>query len=149
MIDSNLFIRNNEYLKKHVKGVKLWGNPEMEHSGMQEQTFDHRPDKTNPLDTRHGMAPGIKTGKKGKKLIVRQPDQHGVSTVPAEHTITAFQARQCLEALERLAKQDKPFSLHCSFHCPHSPITPSEPFASMYDPKEEEDLRGDPQRCNG
>jgi arylsulfatase A-like enzyme len=58
-----------------------------------------------------------------------------VSTVPAAHTITAFQAKLTLDALERLANQDKPFSLHCSFHCPHSPITPSEPYASMYNPK--------------
>jgi arylsulfatase A-like enzyme len=126
----------NEYLNQHLKRVVLWENPEMAHSGMQLQTFDHRPYKTNPLDTRHGLAPGIKTGADGKKLKVLQPDQHGVSTVPAEHTITAFQANQTLRALERLAKQDKPFSLHCSFHCPHSPITPSEPFASMYDPKD-------------
>ena len=55
-------------------------------------------------------------------------------SVPAEHTVTAFQAQLTLEALERLAKQDQPFSLHCSFHCPHSPITPSEPYASMYRP---------------
>ena len=126
----------NDYLGRNVKRVKLWLNPEMEHSGMQDQTFDHRPYKTNPLDTRHGMSPGIKTDENGKKLMVRQPDQHGVSTVPAEHTITAFQSRLALEALERLAKQDKPFSLHLSYHCPHSPITPSEPFASMYKPED-------------
>jgi arylsulfatase A-like enzyme len=124
------------YLDQHVKQVKLFNNPESAASGMQEQTFDDRPYKTNPLDTRHGMKPGIKTDEHGEKLQVRQPDQHGISTVPAEHTITAFQAKMTLEALERLAKQDKPFSLHCSFHCPHSPITPSEPFASMYQPKD-------------
>jgi len=124
------------YLDKHVQRVRLLGNPQMAASGMQEQTFDHRPYKTNPLDTRHGMVPGIRTDANGNKLVVRQPDQHGVSTVPAEYTITAFQAKQTLAALERLAKQDRPFSLHCSFHCPHSPITPSEPFASMYDPKD-------------
>jgi len=125
-----------DYLSEHVKRVRLFRNPEMANSGMQEQTFDKRPYKTNPLDTRHGMPPGVKTDENGKKLTVRQPDQHGVSIVPEEHTITAFQARQTLRALERLARQGKPFSLHCSFHCPHSPITPSEPFASMYDPKD-------------
>jgi len=124
------------YLDKHVKRVKLLGNPDMADSGMQMQTFDHRPYKTNPLDTRHGMPPGIRTDAEGKKLIVRQPDQHGISTVPAEHTVTAFQAKLTIEALERLAGQGKPFSLHCSFHCPHSPITPSEPYASMHDPSD-------------
>ncbi len=125
----------NAYLDKHVKRTHLFRNPEMAHSGLQEQTFDKRPYRTNPLDTRHGLEPGIKTDENGNKLIVRQPDQHGLSSVPSEHTITAFQAKQTLKALERLAKQDKPFSLHCSFHCPHSPITPSQPYASMYDPK--------------
>jgi arylsulfatase A-like enzyme len=126
----------NAYLDRHVKRVKLFGNPAMADSGMQIQTYDKRPYKTNPLDTRHGMPPGVKADRNGKKLIVRQPDQHGVSTVPAEHTVTAFQAKQTIRALERLARQGKPFSLHCSFHCPHSPITPSEPYASMYDPKD-------------
>jgi len=124
----------NAYLDTHMKRVKLLGNPGM--AGMQEQTFDGRPYKTNPLDTRHGLAPGIKTDKAGTPLNVRQPDQHGVSTVPAECTVTAFQAKLTLAALDRLAKQGKPFSLHCSFHFPHSPMTPSEPFASMYDPKD-------------
>ncbi len=125
-----------DYMNQHVRRTKLFNNPEYARSGLQEQTFDHRPNKTNPLDTRHGMDPGVKTDENGKKLIVRQPDQHGVSTVPAEHTITAVQAKMTIESLERLAKKDEPFSIHCSFHCPHSPITPSEPYASMYKPKD-------------
>ena len=56
-----------------------------------DQSVDFRPYKTNPLDTRHGMEPGIKTDEDGQVL---QPDQHGVSTVPAEHTITAFQVEK-------------------------------------------------------
>ncbi len=124
------------YLDEHVERIELFGDPEWADSGMQEQTWDRRPYKTNPLDTRHGLAPGTKTDKNGEKLVVRQPDQHGISTVPAEHTATAFQGKQTIEALERLANQGKPFSLHCSFHCPHSPITPSEPYASMYDPED-------------
>ena len=34
------------------------------------------------------------------------------------------------QGLERL--KDDQFILTCSFHCPHVPITPSEPYASMY-----------------
>jgi len=129
-------LQYNNYLDKHVDRTKLLNNPYLADSGMQLQTYDHRPYKTNPLDKRHGMTPGIKNDKHGEKIRVLQPDQHGVSTVPAEHTVTAFQAKLTIAALERLAKQDKPFSLHCSFHCPHAPITPSEPYASMYDPKD-------------
>ena len=125
-----------EYMDQHVKRMKLFNNPEYANSGWQEQTFDHRPYKTNPMDTRHGMEPGVKTDEKGAKLKVAQPDQHGISTVPKEHTITAVQAKMTLEALDRLAKKGEPFSLHCSFHCPHSPITPSEPYASMYKPED-------------
>jgi len=126
----------NEYLAKHVKKVQLWLNPEMENSGLQEQTFNQRPYKTNPLDSRYSLQPGIKTDENGKKIKVLQPDQHGISTISEEYTITAFQARMTLEALDRLAKKGEPFSLHCSFHCPHSPITPSEPYASMYKPED-------------
>ncbi len=109
-----------DYLNQHMPRTSLSGM-----TGMQEQTLDLRPYRTNPLDTRHGLEPGV-------DMPVVQPDQHGVSTVPAEHTITAYQAKSTMDALERLACQGRPFSLHCSFHCPHSPITPSEPYASMY-----------------
>lgn len=125
-----------DYLSKHVPSVLLRNNPELAHSGLQEQTFDNRPYKTNPLDKRHGLPPGIKEDENGDLLKILQPDQHGVSTVPAEHTITAFQAGMTLEALERLAKLGKPFSLHCSFHCPHAPMTPSEPYASLFKPED-------------
>lgn len=65
-----------------------------------------------------------------KSVKLSQADIHGVLDLPAEHTITAIQGKQALEALERL-KNEK-FILTCSFHCPHVPITPSEPYASMY-----------------
>ncbi|MFC2129407.1 sulfatase [Bacteroidota bacterium] len=59
-----------------------------------------------------------------------QADIHGILDLPAEYTVTAVQGAQTLEALDRL-KEEK-FILTCSFHCPHVPITPSEPYASMY-----------------
>ncbi len=59
-----------------------------------------------------------------------QGDIHGVLDLPAEYTITAVQGKKSLNALERL--KDEQFILTCSFHCPHVPITPSEPYASMY-----------------
>jgi arylsulfatase A-like enzyme len=67
-----------------------------------------------------------------KKLS--QADVHGVLDLPAEFTVTAVQGKQTIEALERL--KNEPFVLTCSFHCPHVPITPSEPYASMYKAKE-------------
>lgn len=63
-----------------------------------------------------------------------QADVHGVLHLAAEYTITAIQGRQSLQALERL--KDKQFILTASFHCPHVPITPSEPYASIYKPED-------------
>jgi arylsulfatase A-like enzyme len=77
---------------------------------------------------------GVYTGEipedelKLKKL--GQDDVHGVLDMPAEYTITAVQAREAIEALDRI--KDQRFILTCSFHCPHVPITPSEPYVSMY-----------------
>jgi arylsulfatase A-like enzyme len=65
-----------------------------------------------------------------------QADVHGVLDLPAEYTITAVQGKQTIEALERLKNEQ--FMLTCSFHCPHVPITPSEPYASMYKAKDME-----------
>ncbi len=59
-----------------------------------------------------------------------QPDQHGKLLLNKDHTLTAFQGRQTIEALERL--KDKTFSLTCSFHFPHSPMLVPEPYYSMY-----------------
>ena len=76
------------------------------------------------------MGEGIIPEEESEKRL-SQADIHGVLDLPAENTITAIQAKQCLDALERL--KDETFILTCSFHCPHVPITPSEPYASMYD----------------
>jgi len=61
---------------------------------------------------------------------ISQSIVHGVLDLPAEYTITAIQGKQTLEALDRV--KDNKFIFTCSFHCPHVPITPSEPYASMY-----------------
>jgi len=81
----------------------------------------------NPLDFYFGktweqlQAEGLKHS---------QPDQHGQLLLDKDLTLTAYQAQQTIEALERL--KDKTFSLTCSFHFPHSPMTVPEPYYSMY-----------------
>ncbi len=67
--------------------------------------------------------------KKSKKKP-SQPDLHGCSTIPAEYSLTAFQAKETMKALERL--KDSTFSITCSFHFPHAPMLPPEPYCSMY-----------------
>jgi len=88
------------------------------------------PYKLDPVDSQYDkVQAGEKIEKAGLKTL-SQAVVHGVLDLPAEHTITAVQGKQTLDALERL--KDKKFILTSSFHCPHVPITPSEPFASMY-----------------
>lgn len=89
------------------------------------------PYKLDPVDRRYDYLPSGEIPENelhAKKL--GQDDVHGVLDLPAEYTITAVQAREALDALDRL--KDKKFALTCSFHCPHVPITPSEPFVSEY-----------------
>jgi len=90
-----------------------------------------RPYRTDPLDKHHGMT-DAELKAKGSKFP--QCDMHGELKMPKEHTLTAFQAKQTIEAIERL--KDKPFSITCSFHFPHAPMLPTEPYYSMYPAKD-------------
>mgnify|MGYP005851610583 CR=1 FL=1 len=89
------------------------------------ENMSERPYKTDPIDRHHGMP-----YEKVKDLRFPQSDQHGKLLIGKEHTLTAFQAGQTIEAIQRL--KDRPFSITCSFHFPHSPMTPAEPYYSMY-----------------
>lgn len=85
----------------------------------------------SPIDRRYSKLPsGQISSEELKARPLSQPDHHGVLHLNAEHTITAVQARQTIDAIER--NKDKKFIITCSFHCPHSPILASEPYASMY-----------------
>ncbi len=89
------------------------------------------PYKLDPIDRRYKYLPsGDLPEDEIKRKKLGQDDVHGVLDLPADYTITAVQGKQTLEALDRLKNEQ--FVLTCSFHCPHVPITPSEPYASMY-----------------
>jgi arylsulfatase A-like enzyme len=90
-------------------------------------TFTERPYKPNPLDKRYGMTQA-QVGASGKSYA--QPDLHGVITIPDEHSITAFRAKQTIEALERL--KNTTFSITASFHIPHAPMLPTKLYSDMY-----------------
>ena len=85
------------------------------------------PYKADPLDRFYGMTME-ELDESGLKHS--QPDQHGKLMMDPEHTNTAYLTKQAIEAIERL--KDEPFSLTLSLHYPHSPITPAEPYYSMY-----------------
>jgi arylsulfatase A-like enzyme len=94
-------------------------------------TFTKRPYRKDPMDKYYKMTFQEFEAKKPKRV---QPDLHGELMVPAEHSFTAFQAKETIEAIERL--KDKPFSITCSFHFPHAPLLPPAPYYNMY-PAEE------------
>ncbi len=114
--------------------------------------FTARPYETDPIDTFHGT-----DHETLEEMDVRrvQPDRHGRSVVPAEHSLTAFQARETIDALERL--KDTVFSITCSFHFPHAPILPPDPYYNMYPADEmippesiDDDMENSPYRnANG
>ncbi len=90
-----------------------------------------RPYETDPLDKHYGMTDAELQALKEK---FPQCDMHGALQIPKEYTLTAFQAKETIEAIERL--KDQAFSITCSFHFPHAPMLPPEPYYSMY-PAEE------------
>lgn len=81
----------------------------------------------NPLDRFYGMSYQELVS---QGLTHSQPDQHGELLLEPEHTMTSFQARQALEAINRL--KDSTFSITCSFHFPHSPMLLPAPYYGMY-----------------
>jgi len=93
--------------------------------------MSERPYRTNPMDRFHGTP---YADLKAAKIKLLQCDQHGELLMLRQHTLTAFQARQTIEAIERL--KDRPFSITCSFHFPHAPMLPTEPYYNMYPTKD-------------
>jgi arylsulfatase A-like enzyme len=59
-------------------------------------------------------------------------DNHSV--IPEEHFMTAFLAKEAIDYLEQPERAQRPFTCCLSFHGPHLPITPPEPWDKMYDP---------------
>jgi arylsulfatase A-like enzyme len=90
-------------------------------------TYSERPYTPNILDKRYGMTQA-QVNASGKSYA--QPDLHGIITIPDEHSLTAFRAKQTIEALERL--KNTTFSLTASFHFPHAPMLPSKYYSDKY-----------------
>lgn len=115
------------YLKESIKKRQL------KPGELYETTFYKGivPYKLDPIDRRYNYLPSGEIPENELKLKkLGQDDVHGVLDLPAKFTITAVQASEAIEALERI--KNRRFILTCSFLSPHVPITPSEPFASMY-----------------
>jgi len=94
-------------------------------------TFTKRPYDLDPMDNLYGRNFDELTEKDFKRS---QPNLHGKLDVPKELSFTAFQAKETIDAIERL--KDTTFSITCSFHFPHAPMVPVEPYYSMYPAKD-------------
>lgn len=90
-------------------------------------TYSERPYIPNILDKRYGKTQS-EVDKSG--IAYAQPDLHGTISIPDEHSLTAFRAKQTIEALERL--KNTTFSITCSFHFPHAPMLPSKYYSDMF-----------------
>lgn len=119
-----------QYVKNNVEKRPL------EKGELYETTFygGNVPYKLDPPDRYYKYMDTGEIPEKESEKPLSQADIHGVLDLPAEYTITAVQGKQTMDALDRL--KDERFILTCSFHCPHVPITPSEPYASMYKAKD-------------
>lgn len=93
-------------------------------------TYTERPYVPDPLDKRDEL----RQKGEGYDIKVGQSDIHGVTTIPAEYHISAFEASKTIKALEKL--KDKTFSLTCSFHHPHPPYLAAEKYRKMFLPDE-------------
>jgi arylsulfatase A-like enzyme len=119
-----------KYIQEHFKKRAL------KPGEMYETTFYGGviPYKLDPIDRYYKYLPTGIVPEEELNQELSQADVHGTLDLPVDYTITAVQGRQTVAALERL--KNKQFILTCSFHCPHVPITPSEPYASMYKAKD-------------
>ena len=91
-------------------------------------TFTKRPYSPDPIDSYYGAT--YEEVKEDQKKRRSQPNLHGELKVPAEHSMTAYQAKETIAAIKRL--RDSTFSITLSIHMPHAPMTPTKPYYGMY-----------------
>jgi arylsulfatase A-like enzyme len=104
---------------------ELYPQPKLKEGELYD-TFLNRPYKPNPIDSYYGKTyEEVKNNKKRTQTFL-----HGELLVPAELSITAYQAKETIAAIERL--KDKTFSITLSWHMPHAPMTPTKPYYGMY-----------------
>lgn len=90
---------------------------------------NYRPD---PIDRRVIVGTNEKGDRLKGGLKPCQPDNHGQLMIKAEHSLTAFQAKQAIKALKRAKQSGKPFSITCSINAPHPPMLVTAPYYGMY-----------------
>ncbi len=78
---------------------------------------------------------GLLEPRPGKKVRGNHHTIHedGHSVIPEDHFMTAFLAKEAVKFLQQPQRAERPFTCCLSFHGPHLPITPPEPWDAMYD----------------
>ena len=87
----------------------------------------------NPIDKHYGMH-YKEVLKLRETTRFAQTELHGVSSIPPEHTSTAFVCKQTIEAIKR--NKTNPFSITASINFPHAPMIPIQEYAELYNPQE-------------
>jgi len=93
-------------------------------------TYTERPYLAHPIDRRYDLA----SRGEDVEIKVGQSDIHGVTSIPTEYHIAAFEGGKAIEALEKL--KDSTFSITCSFHHPHPPYLGAKTYVDLYPPDE-------------
>jgi arylsulfatase A-like enzyme len=106
---------------------QVFKRPDSIKFGELRDTYTERPYIPNILDKRYGMS---QKQVDNSGIAYAQPDLHGTITIPDEHSLTAYRARQTIDALQRL--KDSTFSITCSFHFPHAPMLPSKYYSDLF-----------------
>jgi arylsulfatase A-like enzyme len=124
----------SEYYRDYLDAAGVPGVKSADHYDLPEgqliDTYSRRPYQLNPMDKRYGLGAEELAAMESPS----QGDIHGTLQIDTAHSITAMEARGVLDAIDRFA--DEPFSLTVSFHYPHPPYTPADPYASLYPPEE-------------
>jgi arylsulfatase A-like enzyme len=102
---------------------------------LRDNGWTHKPYCPDPLDIRYGLQEGdTPRDAQGKSIRVVQPDYYGCLDIPPECTHVAQVTDETIDALQRL--KDGPFSITCSWHHPHAPMTLPRPWYGMVPPDE-------------
>ncbi|MCF8379593.1 MAG: sulfatase-like hydrolase/transferase [Bacteroidales bacterium] len=93
-------------------------------------TYTKRPYLAHPVDLRYDE----KLNGLPLSTDLSQSDIHGVTIIPPELHLPAWESGQVIDAIERL--KDSSFSITCSFHHPHPPFLATEAYIEMFPPED-------------
>lgn len=102
--------------------------------GQQENTYSKYPYSPTALDARYGAPTQtpLTTSEGYESWETSQPNVSGKNSLSRDYTSSHFNGDMAIRALDRLAQQDKPFSLTVSFHNPHAPMVAAPEYLDYY-----------------